>query len=96
MGRFTKKPVTIEAVQFTGSNHDQMEGFTTPTNWFPGPDFNGQMAADGKRVTAQVYDEIHDTWVAVRDGDWIIKGLKGEFYPCDPQVFADSYDKKED
>jgi len=27
-----------------------------------------------------------------RPGDWIIKGVKGEFYPCKPDIFAETYD----
>lgn len=40
----------------------------------------------------QVYDELHDTWVNYTLGDWIIKGVKGEFYPCKPDVFEATYE----
>jgi len=30
------------------------------------------------------------------DGDWIIKGIKGEFYPCKPDIFEQTYEKVED
>lgn len=42
--------------------------------------------------TAVVYDELHGTWVNVATGDWIIRGVQGEFYPCKPDVFADTYE----
>lgn len=42
--------------------------------------------------TAVVWDDLHGTWVNVATGDWIIKGLQGEFYPCRPDVFADTYE----
>lgn len=42
--------------------------------------------------TAVVWDDLHGTWVNVSTGDWIIKGVQGEFYPCRPDVFRDTYD----
>lgn len=88
---YTKKPVTIRAVQFTGSNHEEITGFVPRPYWSIGPDYPGHMA-DGKPVTAKVYDDIHEAWIPVRDNDWIIEGLEGEYYPCDPAVFTSSYD----
>lgn len=92
--RFAKKPVVIEAVQFTGSNFDEISKHVGVKQWFRKVDYAG--FAGGKIVTAEVYDEIHDTWMQVRDGDWIIIGLKGEAYPCDPIVFGESYDAVSD
>ena len=40
----------------------------------------------------RVYDELHDTWVRFEYGDWIIRGVKGEFYPCKPDVFEATYE----
>jgi hypothetical protein len=34
-------------------------------------------------ITAAVYDQLHETWVGVKDGQWIMCGTKGEFYPCE-------------
>jgi hypothetical protein len=49
-------------------------------------------AAEDPDADAQVYDKLHSTWVFVYTGDWIIKGIRGEFYPCRPDVFAESYE----
>ena len=43
--------------------------------------------------SAVIRDRLHDTWVNVREGDWIIKGVQGEFYPCRPDVFVATYDE---
>lgn len=82
MARFPKKPVVIEAVQFTGANALEIIQF------MGGP-------ADNL--------EIHDTDCPViptleRDlvaspGDWIIKGVQGEFYPCKPDIFEATYER---
>ena len=50
---------------------------------------NGQTWSDD--IVAAVFDVLHETWVGVKKGQWIIRGTKGEFYPCDPEVFAEKY-----
>lgn len=44
-------------------------------------------------VTAAIYDYLHETYVGVKDGHWIICGVKGEFYPCDDSTFHDTYER---
>jgi hypothetical protein len=82
MAKYRKKPVVIEAMQNTVGNA------ATITDWigreregtlftFDNPNFN--------IVT------LEGTMVACR-GDWIIKGVKGEFYPCKPDIFEATYE----
>ena len=79
--KFRKKPVVIEAVQFMGTNHEEI-GF------FAGRDVSLEggvlfvRTLENRRLEADV-------------GDWIIKGVKGEFYPCKPDVFAATYEPVE-
>ena len=81
--KFRKKPVVIEAVQFDGET-------------FPG-DFLG-VSTTG--VSAQVSNRtisintLEGTMTA-SEGDWIIKGVKGEFYPCKPDIFELTYEPVE-
>lgn len=63
--KFRKKPVVIEAVQFTGENVAECKGFA-------GSKMEGEMRC--------------------RQGDWIIKGVKGEFYPCKNDIFEATYE----
>lgn len=44
---------------------------------------------------AVVYDSLHGTWVNVRENDWIIRGVQGEFYPCRADVFEQTYERVE-
>ncbi len=84
MKLYKKKPVTIEAVQFDGTNQDKIHEFT-----------------DGKAVSIPMSKTLVpameiDTLEGVMradEGDFIIKGLKGEFYPCKPDIFNLSYDE---
>lgn len=45
----------------------------------------------GQEIVAAVYDYLHDTWVGVKKGDWILRGTQGEFYPHDGALFAENY-----
>jgi len=77
--KFRKKPVVIDAVQFTG-NFDEIERFV-------GGDAN---FTNGELVIATLEGALH----ASRN-DWIIKGVKGEFYPCKPDIFEATYEAVE-
>lgn len=91
MPRFRKKPVEIEAVQYTGTKQSFDE------IW----DFMGGDEKDGG--DNQGYEGVEDDpgefgirtlegVMKATPGDWIVKGIKGEFYPCKPDIFAASYD----
>ena len=45
-----------------------------------------------KGTQKQVYDALHFTWVNYEAGDWIIRGVRGEFYPCKRDVFTLTYE----
>lgn len=77
MPMFRKRPVVIEAVQFTGENIKEIAEFVGPG--------------------CQLY-ENGDYCIETLEGDhracpddWIIKGVKGEFYPCKPDIFEATY-----
>lgn len=40
-----------------------------------------------------VWDYLHQTWVKFEIGDWIIRGIKGELYPCKDDIFKATYEK---
>ena len=87
--KFRKKPVVVEALRFDGSNEDEVRAFTG-NMCFRG---RGQIPAyDDPDITAEVWDKLHSTWVGVKNGQWIIRGVQGEFYPCDPDVFGVTYE----
>ena len=82
MKKFVKKPVVIEACQFDGANITEVENFV------------------GKKLPT-VISSNEDTQLViptlegdmkVSKGDYVIKGVNGEFYPCKPDVFEKTYD----
>ena len=74
---YRKNPVAIEAVQYTGLNSAEIELFT------------GQPIGKetGKPIIIKTLEGEHIASL----GDYIIKGVKGEFYPCKPDIFAETY-----
>jgi hypothetical protein len=88
-GRYRKKPVVIKAVQWTGANLREVQELTGTGHFYAvDPEDRGE----DPDQTAAVLDKLHSTWVRVYDGDWIIKGIRNEFYPCRPDVFAETHE----
>ena len=84
MARYRKKPVVVEAMQFTGSN--QVDAAAWMGCAFP------------ERTSEYAVLEINtlEGTMRVSPGDWIIKGVKGEFYPCKPDIFEGTYEEVRD
>lgn len=79
MPKFRKKPVVIEAIQWTGNNGTEMSSFIK--NVF-------------RSVVAGGAFQIHtlEGVMTASIGDWIIKGVSGEIYPCKPDIFEKTYE----
>jgi hypothetical protein len=87
--KFKTKPFEIQAIQFTGDNFDEVKEMAGDKFW----PVREEDQTDDPDIIAEVFDELHSTWVGVKAGQWIIKGQKGEFYPCDPDIFAAKYEQ---
>ena len=91
--KFRKKTVEIDAVQLTG---DMVASHLFDKGKLP--DGVRLRSASSVSETRKVnnFTGAIDTLEGVMDvkiGDWIIKGVKGEFYPCKPDIFAEKYEK---
>jgi hypothetical protein len=98
MPKFRKKPVVIEAFQMTrerrASNRDWPTWLHEAWNkGWPEPgavsseDFPVSNGTDDRLVIATLEGPLTVGW-----GDWIIQGVKGELYPCKPDIFAATYE----
>ena len=80
--KYRKKPVVIEAVQYDGTT----ECLCELSDWI------------GVDMTLKAGDElvIHtpEGEMRVSPGDYIIRGVQGEFYPCKPDIFAATYEQE--
>lgn len=90
--KFTKKPVTIEALQFKGFNPDEINEFVGKKLKLELESETAYVAGQGPPVYSITIPTLEGDMKAM-PGDWIIKGIKGEFYPCKPDIFAASYDR---
>lgn len=80
--KYRKKPVVVEAVRWNGNNYKEVIDFTENNKiWF---------------------DALGNIWISTlegdmiaKKGDYIIKGVQGEFYPCKPDIFAETYEEVE-
>lgn len=106
--RYRKKPVVIEAALFDGQlvglrgSDGRVEPLTCPT-WFPAVnrvlDAPRWAAQVGKldlgqvvRCDGSLFIGTLEGTMEARPGDWIIRGVKGEIYPCKPDIFAATYE----
>ena len=89
--KYKTKPVEIEAIQFTGDNYEEIRDWAGKHDDF----YIFQPISDavfGSGFDYAVYDKIHDTWVKVAVSNYIIRGPKREYYPCDEEVFDGKYE----
>jgi hypothetical protein len=86
MGMYRKKPVVIEAVQYDGVNSGEIAEFmNTPIRTKTSPEEGNP---NGK-ITIETLEGSMTASV----GDFIIKGVEGEFYPCKPDIFEKTYEQ---
>lgn len=71
--------IELDAVQWTGENFPELEEFGGSENFWK------------TEMALKVWDYLQKEWIPVNPKDYIIKGLKNEFYPCDPEVFNRKY-----
>ncbi len=78
--QYRKKPVVIEAVQYDGDNLNEIYKFT-----------NYQVRI-GNRIDSPLFVLTLEGAMEAKQGDFIIKGVNGEFYPCKPDIFEKTYE----
>ena len=80
MARYRKKPVVIDAFRLDGK-----ECVTSAPAWFGTPD--AASIVDDGLILRTLEGDMLARW-----GDWVIRGVKGEFYPCKPDIFEATYE----
>jgi hypothetical protein len=83
MKMYVKKPIPVPALQWTGDNFQEIKDFCTDEN-----------------LKEMCFKNNKDLWIQTREGqlmaqvgDFIMKGIEGEFYPCAESIFKKSYDE---
>ena len=83
MAKYRKKPVVIEAIQWTGDNLKECLDFMKFSN-------RAHTVHKDKIIIHTLEGKMKASV-----GDFIIKGVSGEFYPCKPDIFEKTYEKVE-
>ena len=83
---YVKKPIQIEAIQWNGKNFDEIKAFCK----------DAMLAYDGELIIPTLEDGkfIKAKHVAT-EGDYVIKGIRGEFYFCKEDIFNETYEEVE-
>lgn len=79
MAKYRKRPVIIDAILWSGDNIGVVTDF-----------MNHHNAIQDENNGLSVHTLEGTTIASV--GDWIIRGVQGEFYPCKPDIFAATYE----
>lgn len=78
MAKYRKIPVEIEAIKWDGTNVDEIKEFTNGDSYV----FNNCL-----------FIRTLEGTMNANQGDYIIRGVKGEFYPCKPDIFKKTYEE---
>lgn len=93
MPKFRKKPVIVEAIQFIYENFNDLEvllasnPYTEIPQVIPWNEFRGEDLWNKELTIVTLEGNMIASY-----GDWIIKGVKGELYPCKPDIFERTYE----
>lgn len=87
---FKKKPVTIEAMPWTGKNMSEIKAFVGDVAKFDILDTAWEVGKGTPYVFLSI--ETLEGTMKAKPGDFIIKGVNGEFYPCDGKIFDKTYE----
>ena len=108
MAKFRKNSVVIEAVQVTAADFNgNAKSWAEAWDGSPfseAPDWIARAIVDGEITPHSRGGSDYAQWdivtlkgvMTAQPGDWIIKGVKGELYPCKPDIFASTYEKNHD
>ena len=95
--KFVKKPVIIEAEQLTWANWSKICEFVSKPYFVRGCYLNekGEEVGNPEGKLGLKIKTLEGEMTA-SEGDWIIRGVKGEFYSCKPDIFEQTYSKVEE
>lgn len=90
--KYRKKPVVIEALQFDGTRQSANQVFA----WLGSHSFPAQLDLGGVNgQPVKLFLLTLEGGMLVSPGDFVIRGVAGEFYPCKPEIFQQTYEAEE-
>jgi hypothetical protein len=94
MAKYIKKPVEIEAIIWDGYNKGEVIDFITNCSYY----FAEGSTTNGSAINTINFVVINtlEGQMYTSPGDYIIRGVNGEYYPCKPDIFEKTYEKVEE
>ena len=93
--KYIKKPFPVEAIQFTGMNESEISEFAKGKIWV-----NQQIDPNTKYIEKNPWNTLTRYSIDTLEGemrfdvgDYIVKGIKGEFYAVDKEIFEETYEE---
>lgn len=80
MGKYRKKPAVIEAIEWTGKNFFEIQDFVGRDDCFI-------------NICSSLEISTLEGDLTAKEGDMVIRGVQGEFYPCKPDIFKETYER---
>ncbi len=87
--QYRKKPIVIEAIQYDGHNFNDIQ------EWSDGAVYDNFMPEPTDLRSPHLRIKTLEGVMTANVGDWVIKGVQGEFYPCKPDIFDATYERVE-
>ena len=102
--KYKKRPISIEALQWTGDNPEEVREFVGDSLSY---DINVdiEMIKEYVNKRGDLNDNETESYFVIKTlegnhlttiGDYIIKGVRGEFYPCKEDIFLETYEEVDD
>lgn len=91
MPKFRKKPVVIEAIQWDGTEEGAIDVLSWAQAFEPDRDVSMFTVVNSEDTLLGVHTLEGDMHAS--PGDWIIRGVQGELYPCKPDIFDETYEE---
>ena len=92
--RFRKKPVEVEAVRWEGGSTAPLDAFLGQ-NWARADAKDVHWYLDSDEEQLVIWNAPEHGWIPCPVGHYIIRGVAGEFYPCEPDIFDATYEAVE-
>lgn len=89
--RFRKKPVVIDAIQWLGGDYKCLDTFCG-LNWGRNDAHEVSWLGPNDSEGVVLWNALEAQWLCCPKGHWIIRGIRGELYPCEPEVFDATYE----
>lgn len=95
MKKYVKNPIVIEAIQYTGENGSEIRRFVGEQLTESRPPANMEHDKDIPNEAYSIFIPTLEGTMTCSKLDYVIKGIKGEFYPCKPDIFEQTYSEYE-